>query len=516
MKLADGELRHILLYDLKTDPAQVREVMADARQTKASLLSVTLKSKLADETAIAKAYAKRLEIPFVALGKQDIPKKTLTRIPWQLVEKYQVVCFDETSTSIKLAMHDPHDEQARKAIKTYVGKTVRRYLATTSELISTMRQIRKLDDHPHPLTTRELLHTILSQVAKTTSRDIRFETKGEHTLVQRRHGKQLVTVATIPAARGRALLTWCKTQTSFRVKLDGESWDILVSTLPLVGGEQLNLKLIPSSQHLPSFHQLGAGAPLTSAITSWLKNGRGLTIVAGGRNTDLPALSAQILSQATHHLSSVTSTEDPLHVRLPNVQQLEVSDELSRDEALSRAIDSSANLIAIPGFTSRQSTELLVDYVLSNHAALVSMYATSAQHVFDHLQKLPVVPALLAASLRLVVVQHRVAKLCTTCRMQFDPKGPLKKALWAEFNFLSDVALYRQGTGCNKCIDGVADWLYVCEKIPVTPELQQLLASGADARNRNAMIAQLSDYRTTLAHLAARGTISIDEATRAV
>lgn len=528
MKIADGELRQILLHDCKLPALTVRELVADARQSKQSLLSISLNSKLVTDVQIAKAQAKRLGVPFIDLVETAVTNTALHTLPHQLAARYKVICFDTTATSVKIAMADPRDQQARKALRDYCGKTVRRYLATERGLTSAMRAYRKQSPAPLPLSTRDLLATILYQADRSNSRDIHFEPAGDELIVKRRAGKQLKTLATLPISRYRGLISWCKVQINsdaaeterahhgrFALPINGRVHTIMVSILPTMNGEKMVLRLVPPTESIPTLHDLGFNEQQASDIKKMIKDGRGLIIIAGGngsgRTTTLASLAA-LTTQQPH--SSVMTIEDPITYQISGATQLEVTQELSQDDLVTDVIAQMPSAVMTHDLGNSHTATQLVDFSLGQHLVISGAYGTSLAGVLSKLMNYAMAPALMAASPRLIAVQHQIPALCSRCRIKFTPSGPLKKVLQDQFEFKNLANLYRGGSGCDDCQHGTNGTSLAIEWLPVSTQLQQLLASKADKKSIENYLAEHSDYRMQLGRLASKGLISIDEATR--
>lgn len=528
MKIADGELRHLLLHDLKLSADTVRELAADSKQTKRGLLATVLASNLVTDVQIARAYAKRLGSPFVDLQNMPVDPKIIRKIPKAIAIRHHVICFDETPTSIKIAMADPRDEAAKTAIKHYRGKTIRRYLATEKGLTSAMRAYAAADTTPLPLSTNELMMTILEQALRNGSHDIHFEAQGKELLIKRRVGKGLKIMARLPISRARGLVAWCKLRAGndvgdserahhgkFRLLIDGSRHDILINTLPTVDGEKLVLRVVPPSNSVPGLTQIGYASADVKELQQIITDGRGLVIIAGGNGEEVPTTLASLTREtAAQPHSNVVSLEDPRKFQITGAAQVEVTDSLPFDAALEAATAQNPSTLITSHLGNGKTAEQLVDYALANHLVISGLYATSILAVLKRLSSLPIAPALAPASLRLIIVQRHIPKLCNRCRISFKPTGPLKQALMKQFNLDADLQLYRQTKGCDDCQGGTNGTVLSYEWLPVTPELQQLLATGADQQTLAQYVQNNSGYAAQLGKLAHKGLISIDEATQ--
>ncbi len=526
MKIADGELRQILTYDVKIAPDMVRELVADSKQTGDSLLRTVLRSHVVDEAALAKAQAKRLGVPFIDLDSIDLKPKIVQGLPREIAAKHHVICFDQTATGIKLAMADPRDERARQAVKDYTHKTVRRYQATSRQLARAMRAYTT--SAPLPLSSRDLISTILQQALANDSRDIHFEVHDQELSIKRRHGKSLVVMSTLPASRLHGLIGWCKLQIQadlddtsrpqhgrFSISVDGLRHDVLMSTIPVIGGEKMVLRIVPSANSLPSFKDLGYSRDQAAQLKQYVRDGAGLMVIAGGNNSDTSTTLAALAAwTARQPHTDVTTIEQPVTYQIPGSNQIEVTTSLPFEEAISSAISQGPSTIVTSQLGTGRTAEQLIDFALTQHLVMSGLYATNTLSALTRIMSYPLAPALLAASLRTVVVQHRIPTLCTNCRVHFTPTGPLKTALWKQFSFSDSTQIYRTGVGCDSCDRGNTGTVMLADMVPVNPELQQLLATGADKQALLDYLDKDRAFAQELGKLASAGKISIDEAGR--
>ena len=528
MKIADGELRQILAHDLKLPAEMVRELVADARQSNHDLLTVVLGSGQATEAHIAKAQAKRIGVPFIDLETDPAPTQQVLSLPLQIAAKYHAICFDQTNTSVKIAMADPRDEAARKALRHYFHKTVRRYQATASGLRAGMQIYRQYSDTPLPLSTRELLSTVLDQAIRNGSRDIHFEPLTDELLVKFRAGQKLQIVSRLPIKRYQPLLAWCKLHSGgsieetqkphhgrFDLRIQGTVHSVMVNTLPTIAGQKLMLRIVPPSQAIPDLITIGYLGDQAEELSATLADGRGLVIIAGHSSAQITTTLASLAVRASQQPhQTITTVEEPIGYLLPFATQIEVTRALPLQAVIDAAITQNPSTLITSDLGRPPATEQLVDFSLSGHLVIAGMYATDLLGVMKRLRSFPMAPALIAASLRIVAIEHRLPTLCRSCRTSFVPTGPLAKALATQFGFKNSVKLYRQGPGCSVCKNGYDNTVTVVEQLVISREFQQLLASGADEQSLKTYIDNHGSFAQELGKRAQKGIIGIDQATQ--
>jgi len=529
MKIADGELRQILLHDLKLPAQAVRELIADSRQSGHRLLQVVIHSKIVPLDDIARAHAKRIGVPFINLEDKVIDTKIVHRLPHQIAAKYHLICFDETTTSVKIAMADPRNEAAKKAVRDYTGKTVRRYLATDSGLRHAFKSYAKRSA-PLPLSSRDLLAIILEQAQKNGSKDIHFEPSQKEVIIKRRLGTKLITMSRLPIDRYQGIIALCKLQTKnqvtdtkhahhgkFNVLLAGLPHTVVISILPVIGGQKLVVQLIPPAESIPSLSDIGYLDKQAQQIQTTMNDGRGLIIIAGGKSAKVPETLARLATKAAAQpLQTVAHINQLVKYIIPGVNQIEVSDTLSHDEIVETLISQGPQVIVTDSLGKGKTAEQLIDFSIGHHLVISGLYGTTIESVIKRLQNYPMSAALLAASLRLIIVQHQAEILCKSCRMNFKPVGPLKTALHKQFYLEGQPALYRQGKGCIDCHGGIKNAFVIPELINISSDIQQLIATGADFRAIKSILDNQDQLAKQLGKLLTKGLISVDQATQLV
>ena len=143
MRINDDTLQELLVRNGVATEEQLEPLLAEALKDEQPLQDVVFEHKLIDEPSLTKLYAAHIDIPFVHLVPQDIPKDILGKIPERVARQYNVIVFnvDETG-AVHLAMEDPDDVQAVSFLKKEIGDNAIIYIAAVSNILECLELYR--------------------------------------------------------------------------------------------------------------------------------------------------------------------------------------------------------------------------------------------------------------------------------------------------------------------------------------------------------------------------------------
>ncbi|MEX2610411.1 MAG: type II/IV secretion system protein [Gemmatimonadota bacterium] len=268
-----------------------------------------------------------------------------------------------------------------------------------------------------------------------------------------------------------------------QARVDGNQVELRVSALPVLGSvEKLVIRLAEADAGTRTFEELGFSLAERARIERMLAAEDGLILVAGaagsGRTTTLYAALRRYQS-AGHELVTV---EDPIACRLPGVTQVQVNERvgLTYPHALRSAMRQHADGLLVGELGDLQTADLAVEMSLSGRRVISSVATPDASSAILRLMAMGVEAGALAASLRGVVAQRLVRRVCTACREPIQPGNlPTAQRAWLADTFVQQ--LYR-AVGCPRCQDtGYYGRTVIAEVAMVTSTIANAIGRRADA-----------------------------------
>ncbi len=528
---------------------------SDAGRT---LWEALVDEKIATDAEIIDKLSHRFRLKIADASKIDLAIRE--GVPEQLARRYRVLPLRLTDSFLELGTANPFDLDAEKALAFATAREIRLFLLAPSkisekldEMYKPEKAIDKLlegmgddevlttlkDAHPEELNVSEadasqkpvvrLVDMIISEGILSRASDIHVEPEEGGVAVRYRIDGVLRQVMKIPRQAGLPLISRIKIMSSLdiadrlrpqdgraRVAVNGQPIDLRVSTLPAQLGEKVVIRILDSRATVKSLESLGLNPGEADAIKRLLENHEGIILVTGptgsGKTTTLYSAINQIKSEGVN----IVTVEDPVEYRMQGIVQVQVQEKagLTFAAALRSILRQDPNVVLVGEIRDKETAQIAVQASLTGHLVLSTLHTNDAANAVTRLVDIGVEPYKIAASLRGVVAQRLMRKLCATCKEVWMEAPPERLRRWIP----AGTPLYR-AAGCPDCaMTGYRGRFSILEILTMNPELERRIAAGeaadrvADAAKRGGM---KSLWDSGLAHVT-RGESTIEELTRVV
>ncbi|WP_101925373.1 MULTISPECIES: type II secretion system ATPase GspE [Luteimonas] len=253
--------------------------------------------------------------------------------------------------------------------------------------------------------------------------------------------------------------------------------DVRVSTLPTRGGERVVLRILDKEQGTLTLPQLGMAGPVLDAMRTALRVPNGIIMVTGptgsGKTTTLYAA----LAALNDGERNILTVEDPVEYAIDGVGQTQVNTRVGMSFAagLRAILRQDPDVLMVGEIRDGETAQVAVQASLTGHLVLSTVHTNDAAGAITRLRDIGIEPFLLASSLRLVVAQRLLRKLCLHCRR---PRAA-EDAVNALAAGLPQGVLY-DATGCPQCNHtGYAGRLGIHEVIVIDERVRRLIADDA-------------------------------------
>ena len=523
-----------------------------------TLWDCVVAEKIATDAQIIEKLCQRFRLKVADPSKIDLTARD--GVPEQLARRYHVLPLRLTDSFLELGTANPFDLDAEKALAFATAREIRLFLLAPSkisekldEMYRAEKAIDKLlegmgdqevlttltDAPPEELNISEadasqkpvvrLVDMIISEGILSRASDIHVEPEEGGVAVRYRIDGVLRQVMKIPRQAGLPLISRIKIMSSLdiadrlrpqdgraRVAVNGQPIDLRVSTLPAQLGEKVVIRILDSRATVKSLDTLGLNPGEAEAIKRLLENHEGIMLVTGptgsGKTTTLYSAINQIKSEGVN----IVTVEDPVEYRMQGIVQVQVQEKagLTFAAALRSILRQDPNVVLVGEIRDKETAQIAVQASLTGHLVLSTLHTNDAANAVTRLVDIGVESYKIAASLRGVVAQRLMRKLCLTCKEVWMEAPPERLRRWIP----KGTPLYR-AAGCPDCaMTGYRGRFSILEILTMTPELERLIAAG-EAADRIAEAAQRggmkSLWESGLAHVT-RGESTLDELTRVV
>lgn len=302
---------------------------------------------------------------------------------------------------------------------------------------------------------------------------------------------------------------------------DDDAIDVRIAIAAAHFGEHVVLRLHYLSAGARTLAQLGMGETLRSKVARALTQSHGLILAAGPTGSGKTSTLYALLKLLTTDTRSTVTIEDPIEYTLPDVTQIQTSEQigLTFESGLRSILRLDPDTIMVGEIRDRETARLAVNAALTGHIVLSSIHTNDAPTTIPRLLDLSVEAYLLPSTIRLIIAQRLVRRICAACR-SVRPLDAGERALldpWVAEARCEPLRHHAIGAGCAACGGtGYRGRIGVFELLPVTPDLRDLLLAHSSSAALRAQCVR-SGMRTLLTdgiEKARAGITSLEEIVR--
>ncbi len=521
----------IILAEGLVTQEQFEHALLEQKKTNEKLGETLVRLGLITEDQLIHFLSRQYGIPEVAFPGRIAPE-TLKLIPARIARKYGVVPIGRTIGSVTLAVADPTNLSALDDVAFMTGLKVvpaiaapsvirqaidRHYEAeplTMAEVLSEMEAeapeveiVEGQETNPHvdlnelrssadQVPVVRLVNSILLDAIRRGASDIHMDPGEASFRVRFRVDGMLHEVMTPPKRVEPAVVSRVKIMANLdiaerrmpqdgRIKLrqSGREVDFRVSVLPSLFGESITLRLLDKQALKVDLGQLGFEPESLGEFLKAIEHTHGMILITGPTG----AGKTTTLYSALHTVNSpdrnILTVEDPVEYDLPGVTQVQVNEEIGRTfaTALRSFMRHDPDVILVGEMRDQETAQIAVRSALTGHLVFSTLHTNSAAQTIARLEDMGVPPFLVASSLRLVVAQRLVRKVCQACREPYEADEESLIPYGHAPLGLGRCTLYK-GKGCPTCHHtGMKGRVALYEVLPITQEIRGLILNSTFA-----------------------------------
>ena len=262
--------------------------------------------------------------------------------------------------------------------------------------------------------------------------------------------------------------------------VDGPTLDLRVSTVPTIHGESVVMRILDKKNLMLGLPELGFFADDQAILERVINYADGLFLVTGptgsGKSTTLYAC----LNTINKPDRKLITVEDPVEYQLPGVNQVAVNTEIGMTfaAALRAMLRQAPNIIMVGEIRDVETASIAINASLTGHLVFSTLHTNDAPSAITRLVDMGVKPFLVSSSIRAVLAQRLIRKICPDCKQPYTPTEAELRAL----NLLSanlSEARFSKGHGCDRCRGtGYRGRAGIFEIFVVDDEIRHLINEG--------------------------------------
>ena len=473
----------------------------------------------------------------------------LSKLPFTQLKKFGALPIKQDEINIHIALINPMDMNAQEGVQRMFPRKLVKYIIaepfqiekylnkaemgeSIKGLISEIRKELTSSAAENPQESSGILK-LIEIILKTTilagASDIHIEPTENNCIVRGRIDGMLTETFIFdkdiypPLASRMKLLSNMdiaekrKPQDGrFSATILGREYDFRISTLPILNGESIVIRILDKSKVMIKLEDLGMHEDNFNKFNKAMHAPYGIIFVTGptgsGKTTTLYAALNAIKSVQT----KIITVEDPVEYQLNLTQQVQVNLKagLTFATALKSILRQDPDIIMIGEVRDQETLRIAVQAALTGHLVFSTLHTNDAVSAITRVMDMGIEPYLLSGSLVAIEAQRLVRKLCPHCKTKITlPKATLEKIE----KYLPQNYQFYKHNGCEKCAQtGYKGREMLSEILPVSEKISSMIAQGESKKNllEQAVNEGFTDMFCDGVRRAARGITTLDEIIR--
>ena len=267
----------------------------------------------------------------------------------------------------------------------------------------------------------------------------------------------------------------------FSLKVHNHNIDVRVSTMPIYYGESVVMRLLDQTEGIPDLSDLGMDEEIRTRFESAVRAPHGMVLVTGPTGSGKTTTLYSTLKLLNKPEVKIITAEDPVEYRLPRINQVQVNHEIDLTFArvLRTILRQDPDVVLIGEMRDAETVQIGLRAAMTGHMVLSTLHTNDAISTATRLLDMGAPGYLLATSLRAIIAQRLIRRICDGCKVNHEPDTS-EKAWLKSYN--PDKHKYYAGSGCQKCHHtGYSGRIAVQELLTIDDELSIALASGDSA-----------------------------------
>ncbi len=459
---------------------------------------------LAEPTTLIEAIGEILGTKGILLNSESIKINLTDYISLDIAQKNKAVPFEVSSGKIKVCFANTVNNRAMETIRMLFlnkGLVMESYVTFENDIEKYLRSLEgeagnagiEVADQGGTITA--LVDSIIKTGMVKRASDIHIEPLENEVRVRYRIDGELVTAATIDKEKQTQIIGRLKAISNMHQEKqesqDGrillyDDYNIRVSSQPNVYGEKFVLRLLKKNADIKQIFELGFPGDEKTLNRSVNKR-NSITIIAAPTGEGKTTTLYSIIDYLNRPEINITTIEDPVEIRIPGLNQIEIDNKSTFSSALRTVLRQDPDVILVGEIRDRETAEIAIQAGQTGHYVLSTIHTIDSIEVINRLRKIGVSDYDIASTLATSISQRLVRRLCHECRREREFTEEEKQIITNISNKygmnvdLSNMKTY-DAIGCKHCNNtGYYDRIGVFEVLDLDDEIKELIVKGASS-----------------------------------
>lgn len=347
----------------------------------------------------------------------------------------------------------------------------------------------------------DIVNEMLVDAAKKRASDIHMDPTPDVLNIRIRVDGELILYAKVPAAVKKNLVTRVKiisgmniTESrvpqdgAIKMTVDGKDLDFRVSTLPIVYGEKVVIRLLDYSATQASLDSLGFSEENLSKLKEAMNKPNGIILVTGATGSGKSTTVYSILQSLNRVERNIITVEDPVEMKIAGINQVQTMSEigLTFASALRSILRQDPDIIMIGEIRDNETARIAVRASITGHLVLSTIHTNNSLTTIERLVDMDVERYLLGSALEAIVSQRLCKKLCPKCRRPRKTTDYEKRVMKEALKM--DIENIYEPVGCDECYKGYKGRIALQEVLVLNQEIRDAIVNNATKEELRVLI----------------------------
>jgi len=460
-----------------------------------TVVDVLVKDGVVSESDVSRSLAAQAHMDWIDLSGMGIPPAVIKQISAADARRFKVIPVAFGETGLVVAVSDPLDidtidslgfllhrelelvcsslEKIREALIKYYGTAdeaadvIKEKLGEDVDLgleIGDAAAIAETDEADAPII--RMVSMLIIEAHRAGASDIHLEPLDKKFRVRFRIDGVLQEMQAPPKRLQSAILSRLKIMTGsmsiaekrlpqdgrIQVKIKKKPIDLRVSTIPTNHGESIVIRILDKESLMLGLPELGFFSDDQETFERLIQLPDGILLVTGPTGSGKTSTLYACLNYINKPDRKIITVEEPVEYQMTGINQVQVNSEIGMTfpAALRSILRQAPNVIMIGEIRDLETASIATNASLTGHLVFSTLHTNDAPSAIARLIDIGVQPFLVASSLRAIMAQRLVRRLCPHCREPAELTESEMRALRIEPGQMRDAQVMR-GKGCDQC-----------------------------------------------------------------
>ena len=567
-----SNLGELLLKEKLLNNEQLKSAEEYKKQNDVAMGSAIISLGLVSEEEMAQALSRQLGYPYINLDQFEVYPDVINLIPVEISQKYLIMPIHRIRSFLTLAMVDPTDLDVIEDIRFRTGLSIQPVIASESGIINAIEKyygssdslkVRQIvdeieqaentsvniieeEDEDYDIeeltkSTEEapiitLVNTVFIDSIKKGASDIHFEPYEKSFRVRYRLDGTLYEMMNLAMKFKNPVISRVKILSNMdiaekrlpqdgrikvRVKLENgnkKEVDMRVSSVPTIFGEKIVVRILDRGMLKLDLTKLGFEKSSLDKFQKAIKSPWGIILVTGPTGSGKTNTLYSAVSNLNSTDTNIMTAEDPVEFYLEGINQVNIKEKIGLrfSTILRNFLRQDPDIMLVGEMRDYDTVDIAIKAALTGHLVFSTIHTNDAASSITRLVNMNVEPFLISDSVRLIMAQRLVRRLCKSCREEHKIAPDALEDIGFSADEAKKVKVYKP-KGCPSCNNtGYKGRTALFEVLEVTEDIKEMILSKAQTRDikKKAMEQGMLTLRQSGLEKIKKGITSVEEVLR--